>query len=336
MPSLQEFRAGKPGFYPDQSIYAEFACATLGLTFEELDNGTGLVFRVNSAGSSACFSGGRGSFYPQNSATAATLAADKYFAQVALDRTGMPTLGGQYFFLHERHRAHRPPGHERVDAIALFRRLGGRAFLKPLAGSRGDFAQAITDQSALAGYLDEVARYYDAVLMQPIVSGREYRIFVLDDRILYSARKLPPSLVGDGARAVSELLADHDIALQSHGLSPATLARPEAGDTGVVLPPGARRDIPGRMNRSAGGSMLFEAPGAERAAFALAKQAVRVLGLRAAAVDMFTDVAGEPDNIRIIEVNANPSIRFLEDSDRADLILAIWRHTFAATGLLGV
>jgi hypothetical protein len=36
----------------------------------------------------------------------------------------------------------------------------------------------------------------------------------------------------------------------------------------------------------------------------------------------------------VIEVNANPSIRLLEDSDRPDLILQIWRHTFSAMGLL--
>jgi hypothetical protein len=33
-------------------------------------------------------------------------------------------------------------------------------------------------------------------------------------------------------------------------------------------------------------------------------------------------------------VNANPSIRLLEQSGRGDLILKIWRHTFAAMGLL--
>jgi hypothetical protein len=40
--------------------------------------------------------------------------------------------------------------------------------------------------------------------------------------------------------------------------------------------------------------------------------------------------------MRVIEVNANPSIRFLEDSGRSDLILRIWRHTFSAIGLLDV
>ena len=36
----------------------------------------------------------------------------------------------------------------------------------------------------------------------------------------------------------------------------------------------------------------------------------------------------------MIEVNANPSIRLLEESDRGDLILKIWHHTFSAMGLL--
>ena len=36
----------------------------------------------------------------------------------------------------------------------------------------------------------------------------------------------------------------------------------------------------------------------------------------------------------MIEVNSNPSIRLLEQSGRADLILKIWHHTFSAMGLL--
>jgi glutathione synthase/RimK-type ligase-like ATP-grasp enzyme len=79
--------------------------------------------------------------------------------------------------------------------------------------------------------------------------------------------------------------------------------------------------------------MVLEAPSAERAAFALARQARRALGLRVAAVDLFTDIGGDPEAIRLIEVNANPSIRFLEQCDRPDLILKIWQHTFSAMGL---
>jgi glutathione synthase/RimK-type ligase-like ATP-grasp enzyme len=68
----------------------------------------------------------------------------------------------------------------------------------------------------------------------------------------------------------------------------------------------------------------------------MARKAVRTLGLRAAAVDLFADIGGEADAAAIIEVNANPSIRLLEELERTDLILKIWRHTFSATGLLDV
>ncbi len=64
-----------------------------------------------------------------------------------LREAGVPALGGEYFFLHDRHRAHRPAGHERSDAIDCFRGLGGSAFVKPLTGSRGDFAQAVPRRS---------------------------------------------------------------------------------------------------------------------------------------------------------------------------------------------
>jgi len=79
--------------------------------------------------------------------------------------------------------------------------------------------------------------------------------------------------------------------------------------------------------------MQIEMPRSD-AAVIVARKAARTLGLRVAAVDLFTDIGGEQDAIGIIEVNSNPSIRLLEESDRGDLILKIWHHTFSAMGLL--
>jgi len=200
MKEVREFRAGKPAFYPDQAVYAAYACAEFGLAFEDIDGGTGLVFSVTSKTHSVYFGAGRCSWYPQNSSTAATLASDKYFANRILEEAGVATLGGDYFFLSERHRAHRPAGHERDDAFAYFRKLNASAFVKPLTGSRGDFAQSLHSEAALDRYLLAVSQHYDSVLIQPIVSGHEYRIFLLDDEIAYSVRKSPPFLLGDGAR----------------------------------------------------------------------------------------------------------------------------------------
>ncbi len=335
MRNLQEFRARKPAYYPDHAVYAAYSSAEFGLDFDDIDDGAGLVFRVASKTRAAYFGAGRCSWYPQNNSTAATLAADKYFANRILGDAGIATLGGDYFFLSARHRTHRPGGHERKDAFESFRKLHGRTFIKPLTGSRGDYAQAIHSEAELDRYLREVAQYYDAVLMQPIVSGLEYRIFLLDDEVVYAARKFPPSLTGDGARSVRDLLDAHNAALKGRGLSAIDLAAIPKTSLGVVLPAGEHWEIPGRMNLSAGGRMALESP---RSAFALtmARKAVQALGLRAAAVDLFADIGGEADAMAIIEVNSNPSIRLLEELQRPDLILKIWRHTFSATGLLDV
>jgi hypothetical protein len=335
MRNLGDFRSGKPGSYPDQSIYAEYACAQFGLTFRDIDGGTGLVFTVASGAKSIHFGAGRCSWYPQNSATAATLASDKYFTNKILERAGVPTLGGDYFFLHDRHRAHRPAGHEREDALACFKKLDAVAFVKPLSGSRGDFAQAIHGEASLRRYLGEVSQYYDSILVQPVAFGIEYRVFLLDDEVVYTARKYPPFVVGDGVSPIRDLLIAHNEALQARGLSPACIEAERDTALDVVLPGGTRREIPGRMNLSVGGTMVLEELRSE-AAIAAARKAAQALGLRVAAVDMFTEFGGAPEAIGIIEVNSNPSIRLLETSSRGDLILKIWHHSFSAVGLLGV
>jgi len=335
MRSLGEFRSGKPSSYPDQSVYAEYACSEFGLTFQDIDGGTGLLFNVASKTKSIHFGAGRCSWYPQNNATASTLASDKYFTNSILERAGVPTLGGEYFFLHDRHRAHRPAGHERQDALEYFRTLGATAFVKPLLGSRGDFAQVLHDEASLVRYLGDVSQYYDSVLIQPVASGIEYRVFLLDDEVVYTARKYLPSVLGDGALTIRDLLIAHNETLRSRGLSPVFVTPDGNTSLDIVLPRGERWEIPGRMNLSAGGTMVLEAAGSD-AAFALASKATRALGLRVAAVDMFADIGGDGEAIRVIEVNSNPSIRLLEQSNRSDLILKIWHHTFSAMGLLGV
>jgi hypothetical protein len=333
MRNLEDFRAGRPSFYPDQSVYAEYACAQFGLAFRDIDGGTGLVFSVASGAKSIHFGAGRCSWYPQNSATAATLASDKYFTNKILERAGVTTLGGDYFFLHDRHRAHRPAGHEREDALTYFKKLNSIAFVKPLLGSRGDFAQAIDGEASLLRYIIEVSQYYDSILIQPVASGIEYRVFLLDDEVVYTARKYPPFVLGDGVSPIRDLLATHNAALQSRGLSPASIGHDSTLDR--VLPKGERWEIPGRMNLSVGGTMVLEEL-RSAGAITAARNAVKALGLRVAAVDMFAGLNGDPEAIGIIEVNSNPSIRLLETSGRGDLILKIWRHTFSAMGLLGV
>jgi glutathione synthase/RimK-type ligase-like ATP-grasp enzyme len=56
-------------------------------------------------------------------------------------------------------------------------------------------------------------------------------------------------------------------------------------------------------------------------------RAAEAIGLELAAVDLF-DLGGA--GLAVIEVNSNPMIATLEDHDRWDLIIEIWRANFEA------
>jgi hypothetical protein len=250
-------------------------------------------------------------------------------------RAGIATLGGDYFFLHDRYRQHRPPGHEREDALACFAALGDHAFIKPLNGSRGDFAQIVRGIDDLSAYLESVAQHYDAVLIQSVYSGSELRVFILDDEVVYCVSKTPPFVVGDGRTSVRKLVATRQPQLEWGGVSTAPIdPLIDAPDDTPAM--GELVYLFGRTNLSAGGRMAFDEPDNAEAVFTAARNALRALGLRAGAVDLFNHPVEDTEQLRIIEVNANPSIRFLEDSGRHDLVLRIWRHTFSSLGLIDV
>lgn len=337
MVTIASLRSGKSSFYPDQAIYAEFSAAHFGLDFAEHDGGSGLVFSVRSKHRSFHFGAGRCPQYPQNDSTSAFMATDKYFANIVLGTHALPNTGGNYFFLHDRFRKLRSPGHERHDARRHFENLGCRAFLKPLVGSRGDFAQMVLSVAEFDGYVEAVSKHYDSIIVQPIYRGREYRLFVLDGRVLYCARKSRPAVIGDGQSSIRVLIAHYSRDLDSSGVSLATdlISLPNEPNLDRIPDGGERIELPGRQNRSAGGVMIPEQPRRYDAASRLAISAASALNLGVAGVDIFEDDSeAEGAELRIIEVNSSPAIRYLEDSGQHDLILEIWRSTFIAAGLL--
>jgi D-alanine-D-alanine ligase-like ATP-grasp enzyme len=151
--------------------------------------------------------------------------------------------------------------------------------------------------------------------------------------VLYAARKHPPFMLGDGEHSIRDLLIAHNAALQARGLSPASMREDSETSLDRVLAKGERWSLPGRMNLSAGGTMSLETA-LPLAAATAARTAACALGLRVAAVDVFTNIAGVTDATAVIEVNSNPAIRVLEECERPDLILKLWHHTFSALGLL--
>ena len=280
----------------------------------------------------AQFAAGAGTPYALNDTRAASIARDKAFCAEVLRGAKVPVVAGQKFFVTERWADMRNPGREPTDAMAYVRRVELPVFCKPLSASNGLYAEVIESPEAFEDYVQRVSREYFAVLIQPVVRGVEYRVFVLEGRALFSYRKHLPSVVGDGRSCVRDLVAalPRDVGAPI----PKIRARDAEGrlvSADAVPGAGMRLTLEGPANRAAGGGAADVREGASRAMARMALAAADAIGLRLAAVDMF-DVSphGDGADLVVIEVNSNPMIATLEEAGRWDLIIEIWKANFAA------
>lgn len=310
-----------------QARYAAYAAEACGYEFRSLDDADGYLFEVRDGRRKATFAAGAGTPYALNDARAASIARDKAFCAETLRQAGVPVLPGEMFFVTKRWAEMRSPGREPEDALAYVSRAEYPIFCKPIAASNGLYAEIIDDAAAFANYMDRVAREHFAILIQPYVRAREHRVFVLQGRALFSYTKTLPSVLGDGERTLSDLVA----ALPREAGAPPLKPRGRDARGARVAPDdipqkGERIVLEGPANRAAGGGATALAEGAPSAFADIAIAATRAVGLELAAVDIF----GDGDALTVIEVNSNPMIATLEDQGRWDIIVQIWRANFAA------
>lgn len=327
MTSLRDLRAGKLKPYPDQALYLESACAHHGVPFAVLDGDGGTLVRIG-AGLRGCViaTTGRTCVYPPNSASAMAIATDKHFTRLALDARGIANLGGEVFFLNARMKNMRRVGHEIEEARALMQARGYRAFCKPLAGSRGDFAERISSREAFQDWLARVSAVHDAIIVQDVFEGEEYRVFLVDDEVIFVMQRFAPVLRGDGVRTLRALHEALAAQQKAAGLSPSAL--PVSRDASAVLAEGETVTLADRRNASAG-ALVRLVEDAPPDVLRLARDAREAVGLRVAGVDVMVT----RDATRIIEINGNPAIASLETLSREDVILRLWGEVFLRMGL---
>jgi glutathione synthase/RimK-type ligase-like ATP-grasp enzyme len=308
----------------------------LGYGFRSLDAADGYLFEVSDGTRRAYFSAGAGSPYAFNRAHSNAIARDKAFAQTVLRESGLPTIPSRMFFTTSYRSEMRTPGREPEDARAYGRSAAYPIFCKPLSGAQGAFAEIIADAGEFERYLARLSQAHYAILVQPVIRAPEFRVFVIEGRALFCYQKLPASVTGDGAATLGALIHRTTAARRPDEPEPAVAETTRGVDGerrlyGVadIVPAGVAVAVEGAANRALGGRSLppqtdIPAPMAD-----LATLCAAALKLGLAAIDLF-DCSEGGGGYLVIEVNANPAIKTLEDHGRWDLIEAIWTANFAA------
>ncbi|MFC7379263.1 cyanophycin synthetase [Brevundimonas sp. GCM10030266] len=244
---------------------------------------------------------------------AAEAAGNKAEAKALLEGVGLPVARGVVVRTLE-------------EALAGARRLRYPLVTKPLDGNHGrGVTTGLADAAALALGFEEALRHGRRVIVEEQLPGRDHRILVINGEVVAVAERVPPQVVGDGVRSVSDLVAEvnadprrgvgHEAVLTRIRLDDVAaldiLARQGLTPDGI---PAAGRTVVLRTtaNLSSGGSAIDRTADIHPDNAAIARRAARVIGLDVAGIDLLAPDIAKPVRDTgggIVEVNAAPGLR---------------------------
>ena len=180
------------------------------------------------------------------------------------------------------------------------------------------------NRDELAAAYAEAARFSKAVIVEKYITGRDYRILVIGDRVAAVSERIPPYVTGDGVRTVGELvvLANESPLRGDDHEKPLTKIKLDRTACQVLFKNGMTVDsVPAHGstvflrengNLSTGGTARDCTEEIHPVNSRIAIKAAKLLGLDIAGIDMTIPDISAPvrkGEGAIIEVNAAPGLR---------------------------
>ncbi len=90
---------------------------------------------------------------------------------------------------------------------ATIKRIGYPLVLKPLDGNHGKGASINVNnyEDALAGLM-HAKNYSRKVIVERFITGYDFRVLVIDNKVVAAAQRVPANVVGDGKHSIQELI----------------------------------------------------------------------------------------------------------------------------------
>jgi cyanophycin synthetase len=210
-------------------------------------------------------------------------------------------------------------------ALAIAREIGFPVLLKPLAGNQGrGISPSLPDEEALRQSWERLSQTYRELLVERFVGGRDFRVLVVNGKVVAVAERVPAHVRGDGRHSVGELIAvanrdprrgaGHYNVLTEIPVDDTTLEfLSRTGASLETVPPeGELVPLRPTANLSTGGTSIDRTDEIHPDNVTACEMAANIIGLDIAGLDVLTPDIAVPfqeNGAVIIEVNAAPGIR---------------------------
>ncbi len=212
-----------------------------------------------------------------------------------------------------------------AEATTHFQRLGEAVVVKPAIDGTGGagVTVGVSTRRAFRKAFIRARMHSHEVMIEPVVPGFAHRLSVLDGRVLSVMRGVPAHVIGDGRRAIVDLINERNLALSDTNdaigqFCPIPVDREtkamlaKAGcDLRSVPEPGRHVSLQSTSNIDRGGVAEDVTAQTHPAYFAMAIQAAHVMSSTLCGVDIIVeDIALPPDRCQpaINDVNTTPGL----------------------------
>jgi len=255
------------------------------------------------------------------------ISKDKDYANYFLHKAGFPTIEGKTFFREDFRKV---LGSKRNAAAALRygRKLGFPVIAKPNSQSQGRGVTLVHDAKELRRALKAIFKVDRISLVQRFVRGDDYRLVVLDGKVISAYRRVPLSVIGNGYSTIVQLLrkkqrefdrTGRDTKVKFNDARMRQKLRRQSLSSRSVLEKGRRVELLDNANLSTGGDSVDVTDTVHSSLKKLAIDVTKHMGLRFCGVDVLVtgDISKKPKKVTIIEINAAPGLDHYVRSGKA-------------------
>ena len=248
----------------------------------------------------------------QTSAIAVEAADEKTRAKEHLKKSGIPVPNGRVVSTEE-------------EAIVVFDEIGAAVVVKPDVGNHGKGATInITDLDQLKTAFRVAQARFPDVIVEEYVKGFDFRLLVIDGKLIAAAKREPAHVIGDGISSIKNLIQKtntdprrgfgHEKVLTLIEIDDMTerLLSLRGLSPDSVPGEGEKVYLKATANLSQGGTATDVTDEVNPDIRLMAERAARIIGLDCVGVDALANDISLPlkqSGIKVVEINAAPGFR---------------------------
>ena len=260
----------------------------------------------------------RNTCFDINTLGATEIAKDKDYASYFMAKMNYPVIQGEAFFSDKW--CKQVKSDRNIDVAYQYAvRLGFPVFVKPNSKSQGQSVAKVHTKADFYRAMKRIFKIDHIALVQRVVTGHDYRIVVLDDKIISAYERVPLSVIGDGKSTLANLLVEKQKKFEKLGRDTVIRSddpriREKLARDGYTFETILLKDelvyLLDNANLSTGGDSIDVTDSMHQSYHDMAIRLTKDMGLRFCGVDIMVDdcIQDPMKEWWLIEVNAAPGI----------------------------